>query len=201
MKRRYLLVDDNLAFAENVAEILGDLGAEVTQAGDAPHALDALSRERFDVMMTDMKMPGVSGTELLRLVRERDPGLPVVLVSAYTGADQLQEARRLGLLAFVAKTAGPEELISLLSHAQRDAVALVLTDDDARLEQLREGLARRGITVVSEDLGAVSPRAIVHDEGCRSLARVRARFPKLPVLSAAGPLDDLASRLEGLTRQ
>ena len=112
MTRRYLLVDDNPAFAENVAEILSDAGAEVTCAADGERALEAVAKSRFDAMVTDMKMPGVSGSELLRRVRERDPGLPVVLVSAYTRNEQLAEARKHGLLAFCAKTSGPAELLA-----------------------------------------------------------------------------------------
>lgn len=202
MARRYLLVDDNEAFAENVAEILSDAGAEVICAYDGERALDAVTRTRFDAMVTDMKMPGVSGSELLRRVRQRDPGLPVVLVSAYTRNEQLAEARQLGLLAFFAKTSGPGELLSLLSHARRDATVLVATNDEARLEQLRDALSLHGITVcnaLGDEVPPVGrPIAILADE---STARLQALFPSVPVLSARDPIDALSSRLDALCPQ
>lgn len=200
MTRRYLLVDDNHAFAENVAEILSDAGAEVICAHDGEHALDAVAHNRFDAMVTDMKMPGVSGSELLRRVRQRDPGLPVVLVSAYTRNEQLAEARTLGLLAFFAKTSRPGELLSLLSHARRDATVLVATNDEARLEQLRDVLSRRGITVCNA-VGDTAPPpvgrpiAILSDA---STERLQALFPSVPVLSARDSLDTLTTRLDSL---
>ncbi|MBL8911736.1 MAG: response regulator [Archangium sp.] len=197
MKRRYLLVDDNHAFAENVAEILSDAGAEVTCAADGEGALEAVSKSRFDAMVTDMKMPGVSGSELLRRVRERDPGLPVVLVSAYTRNEQLAEARQLGLLAFFAKTSGPAELLALLSHARRDAMVLAATEDEARVEQVRETLSRLGITVCSgsgEVPPICKPRAILAD----GESRWASLFPSVPVFSLRDPVETIGTRLDSL---
>ncbi|MFT3710322.1 MAG: response regulator [Archangium sp.] len=200
MTRRYLLVDDNKAFAENIAEILTDVGAQVVCASDGDSALAAVGGSRFDALVTDMKMPGVSGAELLRRVRERDPGLPVVLVSAYTRNEQLEEARRLGLLAFIAKGTGPAELVALLSRARRDAVVVAATEDEGRLEQLREGLSRRGITMCSVHAGELPPIGIplaILDDGCASaIERLKARFPSAPVLSAKS--EGLDAKLEGL---
>ena len=76
--RRYLVVDDNVAFAENVAEILRDDGAEVEVAHTGPEALQRATPGRFDALVIDMRMPGMSGAELLRAVRRQDPGVPVV---------------------------------------------------------------------------------------------------------------------------
>ena len=160
--RRYLLVDDNREFAENMAEILTDEGADVTRAVDGPSALSALDHGPFDVMITDMRMPGVTGAELLKLVRVRDPGLPVVVVSAYTRDEQLEEAHRLGLLAFMLKTASPAKLLELLERARRDAVVLAVCDDEARIERAREALERgqrgRGDAVL--DLGEHAGRHV-----------------------------------------
>jgi DNA-binding NtrC family response regulator len=185
MTRRYLLVDDNRAFAENVAEILTDAGAEVVCASDATAALDAIGASQFDALVTDMKMPGVSGCELLRRVRARDPGLPVVLVSAYTHNEQLAEAWRLGLLAFIAKTSGPAELVTMLTNARRDAMVASATDDEAYLEHLRERLSKRGITVCAAHAeGLTAPLAILSDGDAAAVAQLRSRFPATPVVSA-----------------
>src|SRR5205823_596677 len=83
--RRYLLVDDNLAFAENLAEILRDGGAEVSVAGNGARALELARAGRFDALVTDMRMPVMSGATLVHEIRRVDPALPAIVVTAYTG--------------------------------------------------------------------------------------------------------------------
>ena len=63
--RKYLVVDDNRAFAENVAEILRDQGADVTIADGGLQALELAQRSRFDALVTDMRMPVMSGARLV----------------------------------------------------------------------------------------------------------------------------------------
>ncbi len=192
--RRYLLVDDNREFAENMAEILTDEGADVTRAVDGPSALSALDHGPFDVMITDMRMPGVTGAELLKLVRVRDPGLPVVVVSAYTRDEQLEEAHRLGLLAFMLKTASPAKLLELLERARRDAVVLAVCDDEARIERAREALAMVGITVCTVrgagDLeGHPEPMAAIIENFTSPLAgALRLRFPNTMLVKCCDAL-------------
>ena len=94
--RRYLLVDDNLAFAENLAEILRDGGAEVNVAGSGTQALELARATKFDALVTDMRMPVMSGARLVHEIRRVDPGVPVIVVTAYTGENDLVAAREEG---------------------------------------------------------------------------------------------------------
>lgn len=84
-----LVADDNSDLCDVFREILGSDGHEVRTAPDSRAALLALEREVFDVMVSDIQMPGPSGLDLLREVRRRDPHLPVVLV---TGEPSLHTA-------------------------------------------------------------------------------------------------------------
>ena len=83
--RHYLLVDDNIDFAENLAEILRDEGHRATVAGSGAEALKALSKERFDAVLTDMRMPVMGGAQFVRELRRVDPGIPALVATAYTG--------------------------------------------------------------------------------------------------------------------
>jgi DNA-binding NtrC family response regulator len=194
MNRKYLVVDDNVDFAENVAEILTDAGAEVSVASEGRSALEQLRRTRFDGVVTDMKMPGLSGAELLRQLREFDPGVPVVLLSAWAQDAQVDEARRMGLLAFLSKASGTPQLIELLEHARRNATVVLIDDDRALIENLTEALAAQGFTVcaaasVSElEALTVKPIAALVDirlpgmnDGA-ALKRVQELFPGTPML-------------------
>ena len=201
MTRKYLVVDDNLEFAENVAEILTDSGAEVCVAAEGKSALEQLKTTRFDGIVTDMKMPGISGAELLRELRQIDPGVPVVLLSAWAQDAQVDEARRLGLLAFLSKASGTPQLIELMKHARRDATVVLIDDDRALVDNLTEALASAGFTVCSAtslaelDALSVQPLAALVDicvpgatDGA-ALERVSELFPGTPMLVVTAQRD------------
>ncbi|MGA8891812.1 MAG: response regulator, partial [Anaeromyxobacteraceae bacterium] len=101
--RRYLFVDDNREFAENLAEIVSDLGAECQMAGGGAEAIDKVRRTRFDAVVTDMRMPEMGGAEVVHQIRRIDPGLPAVVLTAHAGDADLAAARREGVLAVLAK--------------------------------------------------------------------------------------------------
>ncbi|HVB39106.1 MAG TPA: ATP-binding protein [Vicinamibacterales bacterium] len=81
-----LLVDDQADVLESVADMLGALGHHVVTAASGEIALRQFKRERFDVVMTDLGMPGINGLELARRLRSERPGLPVLLLTGW-GAD------------------------------------------------------------------------------------------------------------------
>jgi signal transduction histidine kinase/CheY-like chemotaxis protein len=84
---RVLLVDDDVGVLTTLREGLADLGWEVPIAPDAETALGMLDRrDAIDVLVTDISMPGMSGTELARKVRQRRPELPILLMSGFPGA-------------------------------------------------------------------------------------------------------------------
>jgi len=112
--RRYLVVDDNLAFAENLAEILREQGHAASIAGSADEALVLVRAQQFDALITDMRMPKQGGAAFLQEARRADPELPAIVVSAWTDEEDLRAATASGLLAI---------LLELLSTANRNAPA------------------------------------------------------------------------------
>jgi CheY-like chemotaxis protein len=84
--RRILIVEDNEGVGTFAAGLLKELGQEVTWVGDGQAALDLLLRgsEAFDLVFTDVVMPGISGVELARQIRARWPTLEIVLTSGYS---------------------------------------------------------------------------------------------------------------------
>jgi CheY-like chemotaxis protein len=198
MSRRYLLVDDNLAFVQNLAEILEETGAAVDVATHGEEALERLAERRYDALVTDMRMPGLSGCELLRLARRRDPGLPVVLLSAFVEDRQVTDARHAGLLAVLSKPGMVPDLVALLDRARRGGMVLLVEDDAALAENLCEALAARGLTPCTaasvKDLEGldVQPFAALVDLRLpdapvgEPLAEVRRRFPGTPTVVITG---------------
>ncbi len=193
--RHYLLVDDNRAFADNVAEIIRDEGDEVSVVTSGLEALALVRKQRFDAMLTDMRMPVMTGAELVHQTRRADPGLPAMVVTAYSGDEDLRIARQEGLLAVLQKPVPVEKLLSHLARARRGGLVVVVEDDLMLADNLTEALCERGFTSVSahsvqdtERLGQLQPFAAVVDmrvpggpdgEAART---VSARFPGLPQL-------------------
>ena len=193
--RRYLLVDDNRAFADNLAEILRDGGDEVAVAEDGPAALQLARGTRFDAVLTDMRMPLMGGAELVHEIRRVDPGAAALVITAYVGDDHLEAARREGLLAVLPKPVPVGRVLDLLSRARRDGLVVVIEDDPRMSDNLCEVLRGHGFAAVTaasvletERLGPVQPFCALVDlrvpggpDG-DAMLRLAARYPGLPII-------------------
>jgi DNA-binding response OmpR family regulator len=91
-----LVVDDNQDLAENIAEILGLRGFAATIAGSAEEALPKALPVGPDLLVTDFRLPGIDGAELVRQVRERRRDVRAVVISAYTDDRTIAAARDAG---------------------------------------------------------------------------------------------------------
>lgn len=193
--RRYLIVDDNLAFAENIAEILRDEGYHATVAGSGADALTAVSKEKYDAVVTDMRMPVMGGAQFVHELRRIDPGIPALVATAYTGDNDLQVARNEGVLAVLPKPLPIARLLSLLRSARRNGLVVLIEDDEALSDSLSEELRVRGLTAIAaksiletQRLGDVRPFAAIVDlripggpDG-EAMRRLGARYPRLQML-------------------
>lgn len=91
-----LVVDDNRDLAENLGEVLELAGGRVSVAYDAETAIARLKAERFDLVVSDMRMPGLTGLDLLRYIQQAGLSSFVVVVTAYSQDSLLEEARDAG---------------------------------------------------------------------------------------------------------
>ncbi len=146
--RRYLVVDDNQPLAENLAEILETSGAEVDVELDSRVALGRLRARRYSALVTDMRMPGLGGAELLAAARLTDPGLPALVVTAFIGDADLARVERMGVLATLPKPIPVEILLLRLEQARRGAVVWVVSGTSDRLTRVMEFVRDHGCTPV-----------------------------------------------------
>jgi two-component system, response regulator PdtaR len=191
--RRYLFVDDNRPFAENLAEIVRDLGEEVDIVESGAEALELARRTRYDALVTDMRMPLMDGAQLVHQIRRIDPGLAAFVATAYAGDNALESARREGLLAVFPKPVPVKALLELLALARRDGLAVVIEDDHAMSDNMTEALRSRGFAAVTaasvletERLGPVQPFCALVDlrvpggpDG-EAMRRLAGKYPGLP---------------------
>jgi len=116
--RRVLIVDDHRSFAETLGQILHDHGVEATIAVSGTEALELMRSARFDTLITDLKMNGMSGIELIREAGHVLPGLPIVVI---TGGDTMAArgvANEAHVLAVLPKPVPFRELLAVLDSTR-----------------------------------------------------------------------------------
>jgi signal transduction histidine kinase/CheY-like chemotaxis protein len=116
---RVLVVDDDADAATIAARMLQQCGAEVTTASSAPEALNALTKERPDVLLSDIGMPGMDGHELIRRVRSLPPDqggrTPAAAFTALARSEDRSRALRSGFQSHVPKPMDPDELVTVVA--------------------------------------------------------------------------------------
>ncbi|MFN7964680.1 MAG: sigma-54 dependent transcriptional regulator [Acidobacteriota bacterium] len=108
--RKILVAEDERNLREGIAEAFRDAGHEVTEAHDGQQALTALEQQVYDLVITDYKMPGCDGLEVLRRARMVNDTTPVIMVTAYGTVEGAVEAMRLGAFDYILKPFNLEEL-------------------------------------------------------------------------------------------
>lgn len=109
-KTRILVVDDEPVVCRNCFKILTESGYEVETLQSSRAALERIKEELFDVAIVDLKMPGLDGMELLRLIKETNPEVIVIMITGYSTIENAVEAMKLGAFDYIPKPFTPDEL-------------------------------------------------------------------------------------------
>jgi DNA-binding NtrC family response regulator len=113
---RVLVVEDRESVLRVMAAIL-ERGYEVATAADGTAALARIGTETFDVVLTDIRMPGASGFDVLRAVQDRSPGTAVVMMTAYANVPDAVAAMKIGAYDYVAKPLDADEVLLVVARA------------------------------------------------------------------------------------
>lgn len=115
-----LVVEDDPAMRALLQEQLLEAGHQVFGAADGSEGLDQVMRQSIDVVVTDLKMPGMKGEDLLGAIRTHDPDLPVVVITAFGSIQSAVEAMKAGAYHYVAKPFRMNQLIVTVENAVRE---------------------------------------------------------------------------------
>src|SRR5690242_14616996 len=119
-RSRVLVVEDRPAILKLLSSILDD-AYDVVTAPDGAVALDLLESAPADVELTDIRMPGVSGFEVLRMTLDRAPQARVIIMTAYANVPDAVAAMKLGAYDYVAKPLEADEILLIVGRAVADA--------------------------------------------------------------------------------
>jgi DNA-binding NtrC family response regulator len=211
-----LVVDDDAGVVEYLAEMLEEAGYAVTGETDPARAATLATSATFDLVLTDVEMPGMRGLELLRRVHEQRPDQLVVLMTAFGSIDLAVEAMRQGAADFVTKPFRIEALCSTLERAlrerrfRREIVRLRATREVARPGDLiAESDAMRRVLDVATRASKTDATVLLGGEsgsGKGAVARFihaesrRAKGPFVQVNCAALPLSLVEAELFGVRK-
>ena len=131
--RKVLVVDDDAVVGKSFNRVLSQKGYVVTTAQNAHEALQQIREQSFDVVFTDIKMPGMDGVELAEQLKERQPWTPVVIITGYGTTENESRAKAAGVTDFMRKPLSPEMIEESAAHALLAPVAPMA----ARLEVVR----------------------------------------------------------------
>jgi CheY-like chemotaxis protein len=112
---RVMIVEDEVALADLLADFVRDLGHHTVIVHDAERAVTALEHAAIDVVLLDINLPGMSGLDFLRLPAVRDSGVPVIVMSGVATEAQARESLSLGALDFLAKPISLDRLAGVLA--------------------------------------------------------------------------------------
>jgi len=135
-KPRILVAEDNDLNRENLVEMLSGTASEITACRDGKEAMEAFSRQRYDLVITDLKMPHVGGMELLKFLKEEYPDTVVVVITGYASVHSAVEAMRLGAFDYITKPLKDDRV--QLSIQRALSFALLRGENESLKDQLME---------------------------------------------------------------
>ncbi len=121
---RILLVDDEEVFLQSIARVLRKKGMEIHTAADGPSGLKLLREAQFDVIVLDVRMPGMDGLATLEEIRRRDPDLPVLLLSGHIQIDEVAQAVNGGAVEVLLKPCPIEDLVAAIENAWKQKASI-----------------------------------------------------------------------------
>jgi len=151
-KLQVLVIDDDAVVGRSFDRVLSEKGYEVSTALSGEEALDTMNNTDFDLVFTDIKMPGMDGLEVTERIKARCPWTPVVVITGYGTEDNEAKASVLGASGFVRKPLTPEMI---------ESVALKAVNDAEVAEELNEEVHEAVIeNVVETQSEAEAPKTI-----------------------------------------
>jgi two-component system response regulator PilR (NtrC family) len=211
---RILVADDEASIRDGLVDVLTDEGYDATGVAGGAEAIAAIAQSSYDVVVTDLRMPGIDGLEVLRRVRELSPQALVLLITAYASVETAVEALRNGAHDYILKPLIVEDVLSKIHRLfeyRRLAweTQMLRREIDSRYEldqMVIRSPAMKEIVTVLQKVGPTNSTVLITGESgvgkevvARALHAFSARSDKLflPVNCGAIPDNLLESELFG----
>src|SRR5262245_24915120 len=150
---KILVVDDEQSMTQFLSIVLRKEGYSVATVNNGRDALEKVKTEGFDVVITDIKMPGMDGIQLLHGIKKHDPALPVIIMTAYASQQSAIDAVNLGAFQYLIKNAKNDEIKLIVRNALE--MRKVRTENLFLKRELKKGHEEKSIIGTSEEMQKV----------------------------------------------
>ena len=135
---KILLVDDEVVFTQNMSKLLANRGYRVTAVNSGDNAIKALEKEKFDVVVLDLKMPGMDGITTLKEIKKLDLFTETLILTGHGSIDTALEAIKLGAYDYLTKPCEIDELVAKIEGAWGKKDSGEKKDMEEKLQKLVE---------------------------------------------------------------
>lgn len=156
--KRILVVDDDQGIRASLSRILRASGHDVRVAKDGFEALEICREYPPDLLLIDIRMPGMDGVETFHRLRREWPSLVAIFMTAYSTSERTTEAEERGAISVLSKPLNLERLMDLVERSLSAAPVLIVDDDSSLLKSIARALGAKGVDVEAVD----SLQAAVH---------------------------------------
>src|SRR5689334_4844879 len=147
---KILVVDDEQSMTQFLGIVLRKEGYSVTTVNNGKDALERTRTEDFDVVITDIKMPGMDGIQLLQSIKKHDPAIPVVIMTAYASQQSAIDAVNMGAFQYLIKNAKNDEIRLVVRNALE--MRKVRQENQYLKRELKRGHDGKTIIGTSEEM-------------------------------------------------
>jgi len=146
-KLSVLIVDDDVDLGDTLLDILDAKGYDVSFASSGPNALRKIEKKQYDVVLLDIRMPGMNGVETLKQVNVRSPLTTVVMITAFAHDDLINDAKEEGVLKILNKPLDIDKIISFLKKHEILKTMFMVDDDTEFCNSLKDAIELHGYNV------------------------------------------------------
>jgi two-component system response regulator HydG len=200
-----LIVDDDQRMAKTLKDILTVKGFAADIAHSGTEALEKLEKSAYNCVLTDIKMPGMNGVELFKIIKDKMPDMPVVFMTAYAPGKLVAEGLDMGAIASVSKPLDIDTLLSFFSRLRKEQSIAIVDDDPNFCKTLGDILRNRGFTIIEisdpdKVLNTITPDVqltildmkLKETTGLVVLEQIRKKCPDMPVVLVTGYGQEMA---------
>jgi two-component system, NtrC family, response regulator HydG len=190
-----LIVDDDKRMTQTLTDILTVAGHETESANSAPEALEKVKSKAFDCILTDVRMPEMDGVAFHKVLRKEQPGIPVVLMTAYAADEMIQRGLEEGIIGVLSKPLNISQLLGFFSALAKHRTIAIVDDDPNFCKTLSDILNTHGFTTTLEtnphadmNLLATDAQVVLLDMKLNSISgldifkHIKHDFPDLPIV-------------------
>ena len=208
-KLRILVIDDDRRMAKTLVDILNVNDIEAEIAHDGREALEKVEKQDFVCVLSDIKMPQMNGVDLFWAIRDSQPELPVVLMTAYSTDTLVREGLSDGVIAVLNKPLDINLILNFFSSLRKEHSIVIVDDNPKFCKTMGDILRSRGfaVTEISDPNGVIKTlkpnnQVVLLDMKLNSIngldvhKKIRALYPQLPVVLVTGYREEMTSAIK-----